>query len=487
MKVSNTLLNKTILAVTLCLTLLTPLIASAQSEKTWCSDLYVGDIRVPQQQHLFFFRDILRTNIAAILSDIRGCSFVERNNGLESLLERESQFFSESTFSQITEYTDQFQHQIRWIVLGQLSPTNERNQYSLEVRIVRAASRTSQKRFIHVFRIDEDYDQEVFDREFRSKFLEEMDQMFTFTGYLNSETNVSRRNFRISPEPEHNSLTLDLETGAFEFKIPKHKLEHDTLSVEILGKNIYGILGPSPSINHDSPSNTVRVGRIYVGKTTGQLINLTWSDRPIKCDDFKIQKVTLFSANTFSLRDSVHIDKISSGFRLDLPTGLPNDIEIQVDISSRNYKDYNNPGRFSLNATPNKLTAGDYRPALIRKVIPGLHQLHHTPKLLGPAIIIAEAGALWAYFNATRNASQHKRDASLSTSFITQRELLNAASKDDNIATGALISSIAIYAFNWFHALFLKPCKDGNSISQPKLSPTILAGPPSIGLTISLG
>lgn len=487
MKVSNTLSNRTIVAVTLWLTLLTPLIAHAQSRNTWCSDLYVGDIRVPQQQHLFFFRDILRTNIAAILSDIRGCSFVERNNGLESLLERENQFFSESTLSQITAYTDQFQHTIKWIVLGQLSPTNQRNQYSLEVRIIRAASRTSQKRFVHVFTIDEDYDQEVFDREFRSKFLEEMDQMFTFKGYLDSEVNVSGRNFRISPEPEHNSLKLDLETGAFEFKIPKHKLEHDTLSVEILGNNIYGILKPSPSVNHTSPSNTIRVGRLDVGRTTGQLIDLIWKERPGKCDDFKIQKITLFSASTFTLSESIHINKTSSGFRLDLPAGLPIDTEIQVDIFSRNYKDYINPGKFSLNAPPHKLTAGTYRPTLIRKIIPGLHQLHHAPKLLGPTIMVAQAATLWTYFGAVENANQHKRDANLSTSFATRQELLNAASRDTNIATSALIASAAIYAFHWFHALFLKPCKNGSSNSQNRLSATIIAGNPSLGLTIPIG
>jgi hypothetical protein len=355
------------------------------------------------------------------------------------------------------------------------------------VRIVRAASRTSQRRFVYVFRIDEDYNQEVFDREFRTKFLEEMGQMFTFTGYLDSEVNVSRRNFRISPEPAHNSLKLDLETGAFEFKIPKYKLEHDTLSVEILGNNIYGILRPSPSINHTSPSKTIQLGRIHVGKTTGQVIDLIWKDKPAKCDDFRIQKVTLFSASTFTLSDGIFINKTSSGFRLDLPAGLPNDTEVQVDISSQNYKEFKNPARFSLNMQPDKLNAGAYRPDVAGKLIPGLHQLHTGPRFLGPAIMVAQAATLWAYFGAVENANQHKRDANLSTSFTTRQELLNAASRDTNFATGALVTSAAIYAFHWFHALVMKPCKNASTNGQTRLSATIIAGSPSFGLTIPLG
>lgn len=488
MKVLNTLLNRhRTVFVLISLAFFTHFYASAQAKKTWCSDLYVGDIRVPSQQHLFTFRNLIRTNIAAILSDVGDCSIIERNKGLESLLERESQFFSERTFKQITDYTDQFKHEMRWVVLGELSPTNERNQYSLDIRIIRVASRASPRRFVYVFRIDEDYDQRVFDREFRSKFLEEMDQMFTFRGYLNSESNITRRNFRITPEPEIHSLKLDLETGAFEFKIPKHKFEHDTLSVEILGKNIYGTLKPTPAINQATASNTVRIGRIDVGKTTGQVIDMIWDGPPGKCDDFSIRKVTLFSANAFTIEDSIYINKTGKGFRLNLPSRLPNDTDIQVDIFSLNYKGYDSPGRFSLNNIPDKLSAGTYTPSLIRKIIPGLHQWNHKPKLLSPLIVLAQAGTLWTYFSATNKANQQKRDANLSTSFLTRQQLLSSASGNEDLATASLIAAIATYAFHWFHALFLKPCRNPTKTSQRTLSATISSGSPTLSLVVPIG
>lgn len=487
MKALNTISNRGILLTCLLfIALILQLTAQSPTGKTWCSDLYVGDIRVPQEQRFFFFRRGVRNNIAAILKDINGCSVIERNKGLESLLERESQFFNDNTYNKIIDYTDQFKRKIRWVVLGQLTPTMERNEYELEVRIIRAASRVSEKGFIYVFSIDEDYDQQVFNRNFKTKFLEEMDQMFTFTGYINSQSNITKRNFRIVPTPEHNSLNLDLETGSFEFKIPKYKFEYDTLSIEILGRNIYGTLGSSPAIDHKTTSNTIRVNRIDVGRTTGQVIDMIWDKRPTQCDDFRVRKVSLFSADASLSQDSVSISKTSNGFRLDLAAGLPNDTEVQVDIFSLNYQGYQNPRRFSLNTVPDKLMAGTYTPSLIRKFIPGLHQWNHNPRLLSPLIILAQAGTLWAHFDAIAKANEQKRDAAISTSFLTRQQLLNSASKNEDVATAALIAALATYAFHWFHALFLKPCRNPTRTSQSILSATVSAGIPTFSLSIPI-
>ena len=202
MKALDTISNRgMLLTCLLSLALAVQLTAQSSTQKTWCSDLYVGDIRVPQEQRFYFFRRLIRNNIAAILKDIDGCSIIERNKGLESLLEREREFFNDSTYDKIIDYTDQFKRKIRWVVLGELSPTMEPNEYELEVRIIRAASRVSDRGFVYTFPINEDFDQKTFNKDFRLRFLEEMDQMFTFNGYVNSQSNIHRAQLQNYPGP----------------------------------------------------------------------------------------------------------------------------------------------------------------------------------------------------------------------------------------------------------------------------------------------
>ncbi len=448
-----------LLTCLLSLALAVQLTAQSSTQKTWCSDLYVGDIRVPQEQRFYFFRRLIRNNIAAILKDIDGCSIIERNKGLESLLEREREFFNDSTYDKIIDYTDQFKRKIRWVVLGELSPTMEPNEYELEVRIIRAASRVSDRGFVYTFPINEDFDQKTFNKDFRLRFLEEMDQMFTFNGYVNSQSNITGRNFRIIPAPEDNSLSLDSETGSFEFKIPKYKFEHDTLSVEILGRNIYGTLGASPAIDHTTSSNTVRLNRIDVGRTTGQVIDLIWDKKPAQCDDFRVHGLTLFSRSTFSHRDSVYIYKTDRGFRFNLPKGLPDDTEVQVDIISENYKQYLNPGKFPLDLPPPELMAGTYSPPVLRKLVPGLHQVITGNWGLAAGIWAAGGYGLYQYDQKKGAQRSLELQASRSGSSQSREELYDLAAKEKSKANLYLKAVGLIYIGQLLHAFHVRKCR----------------------------
>lgn len=462
--------------------------ASAQSIKPWCEDLYVGDIRVPTKRHLSSFRNILRTNIAAILSDIGGCSFIERNSSLESLIEQEGNVFSPGTLSKIINYTDEFLHEIKWGVLGELTETNKSNEYSLEVRMIRVASRISTRRFTYVFKVDEDFDQRDFDRDFRLKFLEEIDQVLTVTGGITGQLTISEKNFVILPTRVANSFKFDEKTGRFSFKVPKHELEHQPLSIEISGATVSGKLESVPKgVNDSIKSNTVDVGRIRVSQNQGQLIDLKWQNGTISCNDFEVTGVTLYSSETFVKRTSVTIIPGKERFSLELPSDLPADTKVSIHFGSNNYSGLKNPVSFYLREGPQPLKPIGYHAKTGLKLIPGWQEAKTGFWPLGALILGAQVYTIDRYLYRKGIASNFRHQARQSTSFVTREKLSILAEEESDEADNFLIFAAATYGFHLFYSFVLRPCQFYNKKGSPfSLMPDYQSGTIGISLSYSI-
>lgn len=475
----------TIIALLCLLSLFTqPAVAQSERDRSWCEDLYVGDIRVPAGSHLIPWRNILRTNIAAILSDIGGCSFIERNPGLEELIERESSFFGSQALSRITNYTDQYMHEMKWIALGQLRETNQRNEYSLEVRIVKVASRTSTRRFTYVFPIDEDFDQKEFNQAFRVKFLEEVDEILTVRGLITGQRQIKKDLFSIIPGHEPNTLDYNARTGRFSFKIPKYRLEKQLLNISITGADVFGKIKP---FYPDLDINLVDAGQIRVEKTSGRIVDLEWNKPFTKCNDFEVADISIFSKGQFLNKDHVKVLPNPSRFSLEFPPGLPADSWVSVTLSSSNYDGLNKPVRFSIQDAQFVMSPKRYRPQTGWKLIPGWHEIRTGFWPLGIVVAGLQAYTLERYLHNNSEANDYTIQANQSTSFVTRQQLARLANRNEAQAKDFLLGAGLVYVAHLFYSFFLRPCngylqkkKDNGYLIMPKYSEG------SVGLSLSV-
>ncbi|MCE7995098.1 MAG: hypothetical protein HEP71_24175 [Roseivirga sp.] len=455
----------------------------AQTDFKWCEGIYLGDIRVPTDDYLIKIRNELRSNLSNILSDIGSCKVIERNAGLQDLLKRENNYLDESTISKIVNYSDRFRSSIEWVILGEINEIS-RNQYSLSLKVINVATFESRIHVKHIFKLTPEFEFEQFNADVRIKFLQQSNQLLKITGRVNANL-IKTSYFQITPPPLHGSLQLNRETNRFEFLVPKYSFRNNPLKISISGNGLKGQLDPDSQIEANIPLNFYDVGFINLTSTKGRLYRFKWQSLPEKCNDFRLE-VSMKDKNQSGMTEQIQSNS-QGDFVFEVPKGLSMGTELRASLVSDNYKFYTENIVLNFDEDTYMVRAGTRKKTLARKFIPGLHQWHHSPRLLSPIIMVAQVGTLWAHIGAKNRANQQRREASISTSFLTRQQLLNSASTNDNIATSALIATIATYAFNWFHASFLRPCKTDFGQQKYSLTSAFSEGRASIGLVIPIG
>lgn len=440
----------------------------AQCKFQACENLYIGTIGVPTDNNdLITLRDALREDIAATLNALSPCTFIERNNQVDQRIRDERNEFRPDTYLWIDDYRDNYKRSIKWMLIGKIRRLS-RFEYSLSIRIVQIATRTTHYTFTHAFTLDENYSYGAFLSAFKLDLLKETGQLIKIIGTTNYPK-INASHISVFPTPWNKRVDFDPGKNEFSFHVSSCELEKQNLTIAIKSAVYTGELDTPIEIPETS-AREVHVGAIKLYTTKGHSYRFKWQKPPKLCNDFMLRVHREFP-NQKILTDTVK--SISLGdFFFTIPKGTSLASQTTVSLVSNNYKQFAENIQLNFDQSTYNIAPGKRKSALAGKFVPGLHQWHQSPKLLSPIIILTQVGTLWAYFGATNKANQQRRDASLSTSFLTRQQLLNSANTNEDIAKAAMIGAIATYAFNWFHALFLKPCKT----YKRKVRPTFSAG-----------
>ena len=481
--------SKKTVGLVLLLTVLLSIKTQAQYAIPWCKDLYIGDVRLPTNSNLDDFRDVLRSIIGEVLSETNSCTFIERDPGLENLMDREDSYFTNALDKLHNQ--GQFRHRIEWAILGQVTPTHQQFEYSLEVRIIRVTSRTSQHRFTYQFRFDENSDLKTFKKEFRVYFFDKVNQLLTISGRLSPAVPITESNLDCTPPMLPGTFELNQTTGRFSYKVPRYKLAYDSINVQVYGTRMQGQIRAPIKVKADTPKKRIDIGDIIINITTGLFINLPWQDGMLKkdCDDFEIQKITFQSSSTFLFKDSVYYSKTPRGFQIEIQKTLPTDTRLNIEFSSQNYPYHTNANALQLsNASSARIQHG--APDIIswRKFIPGLQQLATRQEVLGTGIFLTGVTLFGLFADRLSRGNMKQREANNSSSLAT-REYLNQQARDlKNQGTLFLITAGALYVLQLWHGAKVRSCKRyKKNEGSYSLMPSYSAGTIGLALNVSLG